>query len=102
MKYLNEDEKQFDEEFDNLVPVNQEERDRVNTIIEKERKKRAISLRISESDLEQLKTRAFEEGVPYQTLITSVLRKYLSDQLVDRREVQKTFSMAREAGIKFG
>ena len=32
-----------------------------------------INVRISKRDVEALKTRALEEGIPYQTLVTSIL-----------------------------
>lgn len=34
-----------------------------------------ISLRIPKTDLSRLKTRAMQEGIPYQTLINSILHK---------------------------
>ena len=49
------------------------------------RKDRRINIRISSKDLEGLQKRALEEGIPYQTLISSVLHKYVSGRLVDRR-----------------
>jgi hypothetical protein len=36
--------------------------------------------------LEGIQKRALEEGITYQTLIATVLLKYLSGRLVDRRE----------------
>ena len=49
------------------------------------RKDRRINIRISSKDLEALQKRALEEGIPYQTLISSVLHKYVSGRLADRR-----------------
>lgn len=37
-----------------------------------------ISLRISRSDLARLKSRAMQEGIPYQTLINSLIHKYVT------------------------
>lgn len=37
-----------------------------------------ISLRLPKSDLERLKARALREGMPYQTLINSILHKAAS------------------------
>ena len=37
-----------------------------------------ISLRVSRSDLARLKSRALQEGIPYQTLINSLIHKYVS------------------------
>ena len=41
-------------------------------------KRRRISISIPERDLARLKARAAEEGMPYQTLINSILHKYVS------------------------
>ena len=40
-------------------------------------KRRRISILIPERDLARLKTRAAEEGLPYQTLINSIIHKYV-------------------------
>jgi predicted DNA binding CopG/RHH family protein len=45
------------------------------------RKDERVSVRLSSKDLEALKKRALVEGIPYQTLIASVLHKYASGQL---------------------
>lgn len=47
------------------------------------RKDARVNIRISTKDLESLKKRALEEGIPYQTLIASILHKYISGRLVD-------------------
>ena len=42
------------------------------------RKNRKINIRISDNDLSAIQRRAAREGIPYQTLIGSVLHKYAS------------------------
>ena len=42
------------------------------------KKNRKINIRISENDLSALQRRAAREGIPYQTLIGSVLHKFAS------------------------
>lgn len=44
-------------------------------------KKKRINIRISEKDLTNLKAKSLEEGIPYQSLISSVIHKYLSKKL---------------------
>src|SRR3989338_9083224 len=44
------------------------------------RKDRRINIRLAQSDLEGLKLAAVREGVPYQTLISSFLHKYVTRQ----------------------
>jgi predicted DNA binding CopG/RHH family protein len=48
------------------------------------KKDRRVNIRISNKDLEAIQKRALEEGLPYQTLIASVLHKFVSGRLVDR------------------
>jgi len=43
-----------------------------------------INIRLSSRDLRSLQTRALREGMPYQTLGSSVLHKFVDGQLVDR------------------
>jgi predicted DNA binding CopG/RHH family protein len=47
------------------------------------KKNKRINIRISSRDLELLQRRALEEGIPYQTLVSSVLHKYVSGGLHD-------------------
>jgi predicted DNA binding CopG/RHH family protein len=48
------------------------------------RKDKRVNIRISERDLLDLQKRALREGIPYQTLISSVLHKYVSGMLVEK------------------
>lgn len=48
------------------------------------RKDKRINIRISARDLEDLQVKAMEEGMPYQTLIASVLHKYAAGKLVTK------------------
>jgi len=43
-----------------------------------------INIRLSSRDLRSLQTRALKEGMPYQTLVSSVLHKFVDGQLVDK------------------
>ncbi len=47
------------------------------------KKDKRINIRISSRDLAAIQRRALEEGVPYQTLVTSILHKYISGGLYD-------------------
>lgn len=49
-------------------------------------KDKRITLRLSSFDLDALQAKAIEEGIPYQTLISSILHKYATGLLVDRRQ----------------
>lgn len=51
------------------------------------RKDKQINIRIASSDLVLLKEAAADEGMPYQTLIASVLHKYAAGHAVQRLNV---------------
>jgi len=46
------------------------------------RKSRRINIRLVEKDLEKIQIYAMQEGIPYQTLISSILHKYAAGQIV--------------------
>jgi predicted DNA binding CopG/RHH family protein len=48
------------------------------------RKDKRVNIRISEKDLLDLQKRAIREGIPYQTLISSVIHKYINGMLVEK------------------
>lgn len=49
------------------------------------KKDKRVNIRISGKDLELLQERALIEGIPYQTLMSSVLHKYVNGRLADPR-----------------
>jgi len=48
-------------------------------------KNQNINIRMTESDLDSYRAKAIAEGIPYQTLISSILHKYLSGKLTHSR-----------------
>jgi predicted DNA binding CopG/RHH family protein len=67
------------------VPRMSKELTRHQQIAEATFKKNArINIRISSKDLRALQKRALAEGIPYQTLIASVLHKYVEGRMFDR------------------
>lgn len=48
------------------------------------RKDTRMNIRLSSRDIMQLKARAAEEGVPYQTLVTMILHKYVTGRMVEK------------------
>ncbi|MCG6868614.1 MAG: hypothetical protein LJE91_07775 [Gammaproteobacteria bacterium] len=47
------------------------------------KKDKRINIRISNRDLVAVQSRASEEGIPYQTLVSSIIHKYISGSLRD-------------------
>ncbi|MCY4113952.1 MAG: hypothetical protein OXG33_08450 [Chloroflexi bacterium] len=48
-------------------------------------KTKRVNLRVTERDFNLAHARAREDGIPYQTLLSSVIHKYLSGRLTEKR-----------------
>ncbi len=55
-------------------------------------KDRRVNIRLSSGDLQDIQVKALEEGLPYQTLIASILHKYVTGRLADRQECSRPAS----------
>jgi len=49
-------------------------------------KDKRINIRMSSKDLGQVQVIAAQEGIPYQTLVSSIIHKYVSGYLIDRKK----------------
>ena len=89
-----------------FTPIDEEERDLINSLDKGEweeieeneeyrlqakkyaeatmKKDKRMNIRISERDLKNLKIKAMEEGLPYQTLVSMILHKYVSGKLLEK------------------
>lgn len=47
-------------------------------------KDKRVNIRLSAGDLQDIQVKALEEGMPYQTLIASVLHKYVTGRLAEQ------------------
>ena len=47
------------------------------------KKNKRINIRLTQKDYEGIQKRALKEGIPYQTMISGIIHKYLSDKLVE-------------------
>jgi predicted DNA binding CopG/RHH family protein len=91
MKYHNEEERKLIEaiegedwtEVDDMAKALEDARRIAQATTAKSER---MNIRMSERDIKALKARAIEEGLPYQSLVSSVLHRYISGQLVDREQ----------------
>ena len=49
-------------------------------------KDKRINIYLSSKDLDQVQVIAVQEGIPYQTLLTSIIHKYVSGYLIERKK----------------
>lgn len=88
-KPLDQEEKDLMEsiERDEWQPVRDFDRERkkaVEVARNTLKKDKRINLRLSQKDYHQIQIKAVEEGIPYQTLISSIVHKYLNGSLSPR------------------
>ena len=88
-------EKEIEKSISQFSPVGDQKKALIEDIIDKANAKKSISLRLKANDLELLKQRADSEGLPYQTLLSSIVHKFVSDQLVDKRSILKTLEILK-------
>lgn len=63
------------------------------------RKDRRVNIRISRKDLEAIQKRALTEGLPYQTLISSLLHKYAAGRLVEHSTIDPDVNAKQPVSI---
>jgi predicted DNA binding CopG/RHH family protein len=61
-------------------------------------KDRRVNIRLSAGDLQDIQVRALEEGVPYQTLIASVLHKYVTGRLEEHKSPRAGHAAVKRGG----
>jgi predicted DNA binding CopG/RHH family protein len=88
-RLLTAEERDIEKNADKYRPANSTERTKIVEILERARKGRNINIRIAESDLALIRERSQREGLPYQTLISSVLHKYVTGVLLDADDIRK-------------
>lgn len=95
MKYLDEEEKDLDQSLENIniedLPKPSSTRQKAlkksaHNFIKKETK---MNIRIDPLELHKIKEMADKEGLKYQTFIKSVLHKYITGQLIDKKNILK-------------
>jgi predicted DNA binding CopG/RHH family protein len=92
---LDSNEQMIENEAENYQKVSDQTKGKIESILLKSSKKKVITLRLNDNDLEQIKSIAVNEGIPYQTLISSVLHKYINHRFVDRNEALKISELSK-------
>jgi predicted DNA binding CopG/RHH family protein len=84
---LSKEEREIENSIETFRSIRGAKRRKIERFIARVRKNRNINIRISEETIAALKRRAEQEGLPYQTLIASILHKYVSERLVEYEAV---------------
>ena len=93
--YLDEEERETMEAIDQAIEngeitaPSEDERKQLNVewqkILKESQARKAITLRLQTRDISQLKRMAKRRGIPYQTLVSSVLHQFANGDIVERQ-----------------
>lgn len=86
-------------EFESLRNFRQEKRQMEDAARRMLQKGKRINIRISDRDLEWIRKRAAAEGMPYQTLISSTLHKFVTGRLTESKQETVQQVGASEAAL---
>ncbi|TXT46400.1 MAG: hypothetical protein FD137_1266 [Spirochaetes bacterium] len=94
-KYLDKEEQWYEDHAEDFIPAPDEVREQLiatakATIAKTER----MNIRMSKADMANLKALAHREGIPYQSLVSSVLHKYVKGLLVDIDTARKILNLS--------
>ena len=89
-------EQSIEDKAEQFIPLSETEKNEVETIINAANKTKNINIRISAYDIDKVKQLSTEEGIPYQTLISSVIHKYITGKLVDEKTILKSMELLRQ------
>lgn len=84
MDFLDKEEKGIIESYENdeWVSGRAENKEHYREVANESLKKnKRINIRLTEKDYQDIQVKAMEEGVPYQTLISSIIHKYNKGEL---------------------
>ncbi len=89
-------EQQIENEAESYQPILPPKRHQIESLLKRAQKAHNINLRINKDELNLLKQRAEKEGLPYQTLLSSILHKYLTNQLIESDGVVRLLDMMKK------
>ena len=90
---LDDFEKEIENNAEQFVKVSKKSKQKIKKIISKANEKNRVTLRLNNQILELIKIKAQEEGLPYQTFISSILHKYATDKLIDEKYILKSIRL---------
>ena len=72
-------------EWQSVIDLKQQKKAAVEAARNTLKKDKRINLRLSQRDYHEIQIKAVEEGIPYQTLISSIIHKYLNGSLLPKQ-----------------
>jgi predicted DNA binding CopG/RHH family protein len=91
---LDKEEQWYEDHADEFEPVSTGLREQLIEAAETTRNKtERMNIRMKKADMDKLKRIAQREGIPYQSLVTSIIHKYIEGSFVDIQEAKKILEL---------
>ncbi len=84
MSILDKYEQEIEQNLSQFKSVSRDKKLAIETLIDKTNESENISLQLQRNDFELLKQKASLQGLSYQELISSLIHKFVSNQLIDK------------------
>lgn len=90
LQSLDQEEQWYEDHADEFTDMPEHVRESLVTAARlSSRKSERMNIRMTKADMDALRARASMDGIPYQTLVASILHRYSIGQLVDITEARK-------------
>ncbi len=94
---LDEEEQWIEDHADEFVPAPPKLREKlVEAAKNTQNKTERMNIRMTKFDMHRLKEIARHEGIPYQTLVSGIIHKYIEGSFVDINEAKKILELKSE------
>ena len=84
MNTLDKYEQEIEQNLSQFQTVSQDKKRAIEALIDKANESENISLQLQRDDFELLKQKASLQGLSYQELVSSLIHKFVSNQLIDK------------------
>ena len=91
---LDAEEQAIEDDFDSWVSLSSDKKAELIAGLKSASIRKPVTVRMDVKDIAALKQLAEEEGLPYQTLLGSVIHKFVAGKLVDLNEARKILGRA--------
>jgi len=71
-------------EWQSVDDLEEKKEEYANIVKSTLKKNKVISIKLSEKDYIDIHSKSIEENIPYQTLISSIIHKYLTGKLIEK------------------
>ena len=94
---LDAEEQEIEDQAEEFVPAGKEKKSELLAALKGATWKKPVTMRLSTADVMAARRIAERDGLPYQTLLSSVIHRYVTGRLVDVEQARRVLKAAKPA-----